>query len=184
MEISEVKRGMHVIIDGEMYKVVDFLHVKPGKGAAYMNTRIKNVRTGATIERNFNTNYKIEEARIDRTNVQYLYNDGSTYYFMDNQSYEQVEIPAEKIGDDKVYMIENNNYDMASYNGSLLGITVPEKLEMTVTSIDPASMSSSSSKPTKDAIMETGLVVKIPVFINEGEKIIVTTVDGKYYSRA
>ncbi len=184
MEISEVKRGMHVIIDGEMYKVVDFLHVKPGKGAAYMNTRIKNVRTGATIERNFNTNYKIEEARIDRTNVQYLYNDGSTYYFMDNQSYEQVEIPAEKIGEDKVYMIENNNYDMASYNGSLLGITVPEKLEMTVTSIDPASMSSSSSKPTKDAIMETGLVVKIPVFINEGEKIIVTTVDGKYYSRA
>lgn len=184
MEISEVKRGMHVIIDGEMYKVVDFLHVKPGKGAAYMNTRIKNIKTGASIERNFNTNYKIEEARIDRTNVQYLYNDGSTYYFMDNQSYEQVEIPAEKIGDDKVYMIENNNYDMASYNGSLLGITVPEKLEMTVTSIDPASMSSSSSKPTKDAIMETGLVVKIPVFINEGEKIIVTTVDGKYYSRA
>ena len=184
MEISEVKKGMHVVIDGELYQVIDFLHVKSGKGAAFMSTKIKNVRTGATLERNFNTNYKVDEARINRTNVQYLYNDGSTYYFMDNNTFDQVEIPAERIGDDKYYLIENNSVDMASYNGELLGITIPEKLEMTVVSIDPGSMSSSSSKPTKDAVTETGLVVKIPVFINEGEKIIVTTCDGKYYSRA
>ncbi len=184
MEISEVKKGMHVVIDGDLYQVIDFLHVKPGKGAAFMSTKLKNVRTGSTIERNFNTNYKVEEARINRTNVQYLYNDGSTYYFMDNNTYEQVEIPAEKIGDDKNFLIENNSVDMATFDGELLGITIPEKVEMTVCSIDPASMSSSSSKPTKDAITETGFVVKVPVFINEGEKIIVTTIDGKYYSRA
>ena len=109
MEISEVKKGMHVVIDGDLYQVIDFLHVKPGKGAAFMSTKIKNVRTGTTLERNFNTNYKVDEARINRTNVQYLYNDGSTYYFMDNNTYDQVEIPAERIGDDKYYLIENNS---------------------------------------------------------------------------
>ena len=91
MEISEVKKGMHVLIDGELYQVIDFLHVKPGKGAAFMSTKIKNVRTGSTIEKNFNTNYKVDEAHITRRNMQYLYNDGDTYYFMDNQTYELLE---------------------------------------------------------------------------------------------
>lgn len=184
MEISDVKKGMHVIIDGELYQVIDFLHVKPGKGSAFMSTKIKNVRTGTTLERNFNTNYKIEEARITRTNMQYLYNDGSTYYFMDNNTFDQLEIPAEKIGDDKFYLIENNNVDVATLDGKLLGITIPEKIEMTIVSVDSASTASTASRPTRDGTTETGLVVKIPLFINEGEKIIVTTSDGKYYSRA
>lgn len=184
MEISDVKKGMHVIIDGDLYQVIDFLHVKPGKGSAFMKTKIKNVRTGTTLERNFNTNYKIEEARITRNNVQYLYNDGSTYYFMDNTTFDQMEIPAEKIGDDKFYLIENNNVDVATLDGELLGIQIPEKIEMTIVSVDSASTASTASRPTKDATTETGLVVKIPLFINEGDKIIVTTSDGKYYSRA
>lgn len=183
MEISDVKKGMHVIIDGDLYKVIDFLHVKPGKGSAFMQTKIKNVKTGATLERNFNTNYKCEEARITRQNMQYLYNDGSMFYFMDNNTYEQMEVPAEKIGDDKNFLIENNSVDFNMLDGQILGIQLPEKLEMTVTSIDIASTSGSSSKQMKDAITETGLVVKVPLFINEGEKIIVTTDDGKYYSR-
>lgn len=183
MEISDVKKGMHVIIDGDLYKVIDFLHVKPGKGSAFMQTKIKNVKTGATLERNFNTNYKCEEARITRQNMQYLYNDGSMFYFMDNNTYEQMEVPAEKIGDDKNFLIENNSVDFNMLDGQILGIQLPEKLEMTVTSIDVASTSGSSSKQMKDATTETGLVVKVPLFINEGEKIIVTTDDGKYYSR-
>ncbi len=183
MEISDVKKGMHVIIDGDLYKVIDFLHVKPGKGSAFMQTKIKNVKTGATLERNFNTNYKCEEARITRQNMQYLYNDGSMFYFMDNNTYEQMEVPAEKIGDDKNFLIENNSVDFNMLDGQILGIQLPEKLEMTVISIDVASTSGSSSKQMKDATTETGLVVKVPLFINEGEKIIVTTDDGKYYSR-
>ncbi len=183
MEISDVKKGMHVIIDGDLYKVVDFLHVKPGKGSAFMQTKIKNVRTGATLERNFNTNYKCEEARITRQNMQYLYNDGSMFYFMDNNTYDQMEVPAEKIGDDKFFLIENNSVDFNMLDGEILGIQLPEKLEMTVQSIDVAATSGSSSKQMKDAVVETGLVVKVPLFINEGEKIIVTTDDGKYYSR-
>lgn len=183
MEISDIKKGMHVIIDGELYKVVDFLHVKPGKGSAFMQTKIKNVKTETTLERNFNTNYKCEEARITRQTMLYLYNDGSTYYFMDNQTYEQMEVPAERIGDDKNFLIENNTVDFNMLDGEILGIQLPEKLEMTVMSIDIASTSGSSSKQMKDAVVETGLVVKVPLFINEGEKIIVTTEDGKYYSR-
>ncbi len=184
MEISEVKKGMHVLIDGELYQVIDFLHVKPGKGAAFMSTKIKNVRTGSTIEKNFNTNYKVDEAHITRRNMQYLYNDGDTYYFMDNQTYEQLELPKEKIGDNKDFLIENNSVDIATFNGELLGISLPDKIEMTVVSIDPSTLSSTATKPTKEAILETGLKLRVPAFINEGEKIIVTTVDGKYYSRA
>ncbi len=184
MEISEVKKGMHVIIDGDLFQVIDFLHVKPGKGSAFMKTKIKNVKTGTTLERNFNTNYKIEEARITRSNVQYLYNDGSTYYFMDNQTFDQLEIPAERIGDDKYYLIENGNVDVSSLDGQLLGIQIPEKVEMTIVSVDSATSASTASRPTKDATTETGLVVKIPLFINEGDKIIVSTADGKYVSRA
>lgn len=183
MEISDIKKGMHVIIDGDLYRVVDFLHVKPGKGSAFMQTKIKNIKTGATIDRNFNTNYKIEQANITRQNMQYLYNDGQTYYFMDNQTYEQMEIPADRIGDNKNYLIDNLSVDVESLNGELLGIKIPEKLEMKVVSIDMSSTSGSSSNQTKDAVTETGFVVKVPMFINEGETIIVTTADGKYYSR-
>ncbi len=184
MEISEVKKGMHVLIDGELYQVIDFLHVKPGKGAAFMSTRIKKVRTGVTIDRNFNTNYKIEEAHISRRNAQYLYNDGDTYYFMDNESFEQSEIPADKVADNKNFLIENSSVDIVTFNNELLGIIIPEKIEMTVVSIDPATIASTATKPTVEAILETGHKLRVPEFIKEGEKIIVTTSDGKYYSRA
>lgn len=184
MEISEVKNGMHVLIDGELYQVISFLHVKPGKGAAFMSTRIKKVRTGVTIDRNFNTNYKIEEAHISRRNAQYLYNDGDTYYFMDNENFEQTEIPAERIADNKNFLIENNSVDIVTFNGELLGINIPEKLEMTVVSVDPSTLASTATKPTKEAVVETGLKLRVPEFIKEGEKIIVTTCDGKYFSRA
>ncbi len=184
MEISEVKKGMHVLIDGELYQVIDFLHVKPGKGAAFMSTRIKKVKTGVTIDRNFNTNYKCEEAHISRRNAQYLYNDGETYYFMDNETFEQSEIPAERIAENKDFLIENNSVDIVTFNGELLGIIIPEKLEMTVVSVDPSTLSSTATKPTKEAVVETGLKLRVPDFIKEGEKIIVTTCDGKYFSRA
>lgn len=180
MDISEIKKGMHIILDGELVQVVDFLHVKPGKGSAYMKAKTKNVRTGTTLEKNYNTNYKIEPAQITRKKVQYLYNDGNLFNFMDNQTYDQIEIPAERIGDDKDYLIDNLEVEAAYLGEELLGITLPEKLEMIVTSIDPSTATSSN----QEATLETGLVVRVPLFIQEGEKIIVTTADGKYFSRA
>lgn len=180
MEISEIKKGMHIILDGELVQVVDFLHVKPGKGSAFMKAKTKNVRTGTVLEKNYNTNYKIEQAQITRKKVQYLYNDGSLFYFMDNQTYEQLEIPAERIGDDKDYLIDNLEVEAAYLGDELLGITLPEKLEMTITSIDPSTATSSN----QEATLETGMIVRVPLFIQVGEKIIVTTADGKYFSRA
>lgn len=180
MDISEIKKGMHIILDGELVQIVDFLHVKPGKGSAYMKAKTKNVRTGTVLEKNYNTNYKIEPAQIARKKVQYLYNDGNFYVFMDNQTYEQLEIPADRIGEDKDYLIDNLEVEAAYLGDELLGVTLPEKIEMTVTSINHSSATSSN----QEAVMETGLIVRIPLFITEGEKIIVTTSDGKYFSRA
>jgi elongation factor P len=180
MDISEVKKGMHVIIDGDLYKVIDFLHVKPGKGSAIMKTKIKNVRTGTTLERNFNTNYKCEAAMINHINAQYLYNDGSTYYFADMNTFEQIEVSAAQIGDDKDYFLENLEVQVDMLDKEILGVTIPEKLTMTVTKFDPTRETSSELA----AITETGLMVRVPKFITQGEKIIVTTADGKYFSRA
>jgi len=184
IDINEIKKGTVIKVDDQFYQVVEFLHVKPGKGAAIMKTKLKNVHTGATLERNFNSNLRVEEAQIFRTIVQYLYKDGDTYYFMDNNTYETIEIPEDKIGDDKYYLIDNLEVYMATLDGQLLGITVPEKLELTVTSIDPASVSGSNTGASKEATLETGLKVRVPLFINEGEKIIVSTAKGEYYSRA
>ena len=184
MDINDVKKGTCIKLDDQVWQDVEFLHVKPGKGAAIMKTKLKNVRTGATLERNFNANLKVEEASIFRTLVQYLYKDGDTYYFMDNNTYEQIGIPEDKIGDDKYYLIDNLEVYMATIDGELLGITVPDKVELTVTSIDPSRVSGSSTNATKEATLETGLVVRVPLFINEGEKVIISTADGKYFSRA
>lgn len=184
IDINDIKKGTVIKVDDQFYQVVEFLHVKPGKGAAIMKTKLKNVHTGATLERNFNSSIRVEEATIFKTLVQYLYKDGDTYFFMDTNTYEQIEVPEEKIGDDKYYLIDNLEVYMATLDGQLLGISVPEKIELTVTSVDPTTASGSNTGATKEAILETGLKVRVPLFINEGEKIIVATAEGKYFSRA
>lgn len=184
IDVNSIKKGMTLIIDGNICQIVDFLHVKPGKGSAFMKAKYKNLRTGTTLEQNFNTNIKFEEAKIDRMTVQYLYSAGDIYYFMNTQTYDQIELSAEQIGDNKDFLIENMEVDIAQYNGELLGITLPEKIVLTITRCDPAVKGNTQTNATKDAYVETGLLVKVPMFIEEGEKIIVTTADGKYYSRA
>lgn len=184
MDISEIKKGMIVIIEGTMYQVVDFLHVKPGKGAAFMNAKLKNVKTGSNIDRNYNTNTKIEQVSIERKTVQYLYNADGLYYFMDNETYEQFELSEQQLGSNKDFLIENSDVDIQRYNGELLGIILPDKIEMTIVSCDPGVKGNTQSSATKDAKTETGLAIRVPLFINEGEKVIISTSDGKYYSRA
>lgn len=184
IDVNSIKNGMTLLIEGNIYQVVEFLHVKPGKGSAFMKTKLKNLRTGTTLERTFNTNVKFEEARIERRTVQYLYNDNDTYYFMNMETFDQLELSGTQVGDNKDYLLENMNVDITQYNGELLGITLPEKMEFTVVHTDPAVKGGTTTNANKDAEIETGKIVKVPLFINTGDKIIVTTVDGKYYSRA
>ena len=184
INVNDIKNGMTVMIEGQIYQVVEFLYVKPGKGSAFMKTKLKNLRTGGTIERTFNTNVKFEKANINKQNVQYLYNTGDTYFFMNMETYEQLELTSDQVGDNKNYLIENMNVYVILYEGELLGIDLPDKVEFTVVETEPAVRGNTTNSAMKDAKVETGLVVKVPLFINEGEKILVTTADGKYSSRA
>lgn len=184
IEVNDIKTGMTLIIEGGIYQVVDFLHVKPGKGSAFMKTKLKNLRTGGTVERTFNTNVKFEKANIEKSNVQYLYSSGDTYNFMNMETYEQLELTKEQLGDDKNYLIENMTVMVSFFQGELLGVILPDKIEMTVVATEPAVKGNTTNNATKDATVETGMNVRVPLFIEQGEKIIVSTSDGKYVSRA
>ena len=184
IEVNDIKNGSTIIVEGGLYQVVEFLHVKPGKGAAFMKTKLKNLRTGATVERTFNTNIKFEDAHIERQRVQYLYNSGETYVFMNTETYDQIELNEAQVGENKNYLLENMEVDIAMYNGELIGLNLPEKIEFTVVNCDPAVKGNTATNATKNAFTETGLLVRVPLFIEEGEKIIVSTQDGKYVSRA
>lgn len=182
--VNDIKNGMTLIIEGNIYQVLEFLHVKPGKGSAFMKTKLKNMRTGGIVEKTFNTNIKFEKANIQRSSVQYLYNTGDTYYFMNMETYEQLELPEAQVGDNKDYLIENSTVDVVFFENELLGINLPEKVEFTVVSTEPAVKGNTTNNAQKDAYVETGLLVRVPLFIEQGEKILVTTKDGKYSSRA
>ena len=184
INVNDIKNGMTIMIDGQIYQVVEFLHVKPGKGSAFMKTKLRNMRTGGIVEKTFNTNVKFERANINKQNVQYLYNTGDTYYFMNMDNYEQLELSSDQVGDNKNYLIENMNVYVILYEGELLGIDLPDKVEFTVVETEPAVRGNTTNNALKDATVETGLVVKVPMFIDQGEKILVTTADGKYSSRA
>lgn len=184
INVNDIKNGMTLMIEGNIYQVVEFLHVKPGKGSAFMKTKLKNLRTGGTVERTFNTNVKFEKANITRSNVQYLYNTGNVYNFMNMETYEQIELTEEQIGDNKKYLLENLMVDLITYEGELLGIILPDKIEFTVVQTEPAVKGNTTNNALKDAYVDTGLLVRVPLFIEQGEKILVTTADGKYSQRA
>ena len=184
IDVNDIKKGTTLQYEGNIFRVVDFMHVKPGKGAAFMKTKMQNLRTGATIESTFNTNVKFEDAKIDRVKVQFLYADTTSYNFMDVNTYDQFELSAEQVGDNKNFLKEGMEVEITKFENELLGISVPEKVVFTVTSTEPAVKGNTTNNTFKDAVIETGFTVKVPLFIEEGEEIIVTTEDGKYYSRA
>ena len=172
IEVNDIKNGMTLMIEGNIYQVVEFLHVKPGKGSAFMKTKLKNMRTGGTVERTFNTNVKFEKANINRSSVQYLYNTGDTYNFMDMETYEQLELSEAQVGDNKNYLIENMMVDVIMFEGELLGIVLPDKVEFTVTQTEPAVKGNTTNNALKDAYVETGMLVRVPLFIEKGEKML------------
>ena len=183
IDINDIKNGMTVIVEGNLYQIVDFLHVKPGKGAAFMKTKLKNLRTGGTIEKTFNTNIKIEKAKISKKTMQYLYNTSDMYYFMDMNTYEQVELSEKQIENEKKYLKENLEVELVYFESELIGLNLPEKVEYKVTYTTDAVKGNTSTNALKDATLENGLEVKVPLFICEGDVVVISTKDGKYVSR-
>ncbi len=184
ININDIKNGMTIIMDGNLCTIQEFQHVKPGKGPAFVRIKLKNLRTGSTTEDTYNTNLKIQKAHIDRCEVQYLYSSGDNYTFMNNETYEQIEVSAKILGDNVKFIKEGLTLNLDIYEGEIIGITLPEKVEYEVIETEPAVKGNTTNNANKDAKIETGYVVKVPLFINQGEKILVSTKDGKYSGRA
>jgi elongation factor P len=184
ININDIKNGMTFKLDGSIYLVLEFLHVKPGKGPAFMKIKMKNLKTGSIIEKTFNTNIKFEKAMILKRPMQYLYSTGDSYSFMNMETYEQIELTSEQIGDNKEYLKEGMDVSVTFYEGELLGIDLPDKIELEVVDTVDAVKGNTAQNALKDATLETGLVVKVPLFIKNGDIVIVNTKDGKYDSRA
>ncbi len=184
ININEIKNCMTIIIDGKLCLIEEFQHVKPGKGSAFMKMKLRNLRTGSLVEETYNTNIKIEKARVDRLPMQYLYSMGNSYVFMNNETYEQLELPEDKIADQIKYLKEGLELTISMYEGEILGIQLPEKVEYEVVETTDAVKGNTTNNAQKDAKIETGYTVKVPLFINQGEKILISTQDGKYAGRA
>ena len=184
VNVNDIKNGMTIIFEDNLYIVLEFSHVKPGKGAAFVKTKLRNLRTGSIVEKTFNSSIKLEKAMITRQNMQYLYNSGEAFNFMNMETYEQIELAKDQIGEDAKFLKEGINVDITFYEGEMLGISLPDKIEYVITHTEPAVKGNTTNNALKDAELENGLKVRVPLFIQEGETILVTTSDGKYDSRA
>lgn len=182
--VNDIKNGMTICYEGNIYQVVEFQHVKPGKGSAFVKTKLKNLRTMTTQEITFNAGIKLEKANVQKKALSYLYNSGDTYVFMDNDTYEQLELNKNLLEDYIKFLKEGLVVEIVSYEGEVIGINLPEKISYKVIETEQAVKGNTTSGAMKDAKIETGYTVKVPLFIAEGEEIIITTSDGKYSSRA
>ncbi len=181
---NDFRTGATVEIDNAIWQVVEFQHVKPGKGSAFVRSKLKNLETGAVIERTFRAGEKLPRAHLDRKEVQYLYSSGGEYTFMDVESFEQMSLSEEQLGKDKMYLLENMNIFLLYFNGRLIGVELPNSVELKVTKTDPGLRGDTASGGTKPATLETGLVVQVPLFIQEGDVLRIDTRTGLYIERA
>ena len=180
---NDLKNGMVLNIDGQLWAVVEFQHVKPGKGPAFVRTKLKNVESNKTVDKTFNAGTKVETATDDRRTMSYLYNDGSSYVFMDVQSYEQLEISPEIVGNAANFLLENQEVVVATNDGRVLFIELPASVELVVSFTEPGLAGDSATGRTKPATLETDHEIQVPLFINQGEKIKVDTRDSSYMGR-
>ena len=181
---NDLKNGMTLNIDGQLWNVVDFQHVKPGKGGAFVRTKLKNVLSGKVVDRTFNAGVRVEQASVDRREMQYLYREGDDFVFMDTETYDQPHIPATTIGDAANYLLEEQNAVVAFNEGVPLYVELPAAVELTVSQTDPGLQGDRSTGGTKPATLETGAQIQVPLFITTGEKIRVDTRTGQYLGRA
>ncbi|GFN30531.1 elongation factor P [Paenibacillus xylaniclasticus] len=184
ISVNDFKTGLTVEVEGEIFTVLEFQHVKPGKGAAFVRSKLKNLRNGNTVEKTFRAGETIGRAQIDNREVQYLYNSGSEYTFMDNETYDQFTLDKKQLEWELNFLKENMNVNIASYQGEIIGITMPTSVELKVTETEPGVKGNTATNATKAAKLETGLSVQVPMFINEGDVLLIDTRDGKYISRA
>ena len=181
---NDLKNGMTLNIDGQLWTVVDFQHVKPGKGGAFVRTKLKNVLSGKVVDRTFNAGVKVETASVDKREMQYLYREGEDFVFMDTQDYDQPRIPAATVGDAASYLLEEQMAVVAFNNGVPLYVELPAAVELTVSQTDPGLQGDRSTGGTKPATLETGATIQVPLFITTGEKVKVDTRSGAYLGRA
>ena len=180
---GDFKNGLTFEMDGKVYQVVEFQHVKPGKGAAFVRTKYKDVVTGAIRETSFNPTAKFENAVIERKDLEYIYNDGELYYFMDQETYEQVPLNAEKLSDNFKFVKENTVCRISSWKGNVFSVDPPTFVELSVTETEPGVKGDTATNVTKEATLETGAVVRVPIFINEGDTLKIDTRTGTYVER-
>lgn len=181
---NDFKTGLTIELDGEVYQIVDFQHVKPGKGSAFVRSKIKNVKTGAVVERKFNAGEKIARAHLSRREMQYLYQDGDQYVVMDNETFEQTMLTAEQIGETVKWLKENMNLGVLFYNTEVIGVDLPNTVELQVIETEPGVKGDTATGGSKNAVVETGANVQVPFFINEGDVLVIDTRTGSYVSRA
>lgn len=181
---GDFRNGVTFDIDGSVFQIIEFQHVKPGKGAAFVRTKTRNVITGAVVERTFNPSDKFPTAYVERKDMQYLYSDGDLYYFMDKETYEQLPINADKLGDSFRFVKENMDVKVLSYKGNVFGMEPPFFVELEVTKTDPGFKGDTATNATKPAVLETGAEIKVPLFIEEGDLIRIDTRTGEYMERA
>jgi elongation factor P len=181
---NDLKNGMVLNLDGQLWTVVEFQHVKPGKGGAFVRTKLKNVLSGKVVDRTFNAGVKVDTATVDKRAMQYLYRDGEDFVFMDMQSYDQIAIPATTVGDAAHYLLENQDAVVGLHEGAPLFVELPASVALTVEYTEPGLQGDRSTGGTKPATLQTGLVVQVPLFITTGEAVKVDTRDGSYLGRA
>ena len=184
ISVNDLKNGITLELDNNLFQVVEFQHVKPGKGGAFVRSKIRNVRTGAVIDKTFNAGIKVEQAIVDRQDMQYLYADGDDYVFMNTTTYDQLNVEQTALGDAADYLIEQMIAQVAMYQGEIIDVEIPASVELTVSVTEPGLQGDRSSGGTKPATLETGKEVKVPLFVNIGDKIKVDTRTGEYMARA
>ncbi|WP_366922493.1 elongation factor P [Metallumcola ferriviriculae] len=181
---NDFKTGVTIEIDGELYQVVDFQHVKPGKGAAFVRSKLKNLLTGSTVEKTFRAGEKVSKAHVERKQMQYLYNDGDFYHFMDTSTYEQLQITRDIIGDKSNYMKDNMLLDVAMHGATIIDVELPNFVELEVVETEPGIKGDTATGATKSATLATGATVQVPLFINIGDVLRIDTRTGDYMTRA
>ncbi len=180
---NDLKNGITLELDNGLFTVVEFQHVKPGKGGAFVRTKIRNLRNGAVIEKTFNAGIRVEQAILDKRDMQFLYKDGNDFVFMDTESYDQTTIPPSALGDAADYLVEQAMAIIAFYNGEIVTVEIPASAELVIAETEPGIQGDRVSGATKPATLETGKVIKVPLFINVGDKVKVDTRTGDYVTR-
>lgn len=184
ISVNEFKTGITIKVDGSIWQVLEFQHVKPGKGAAFVRSKLRNLRNGSIQEKTFRAGEKVERAHIENRRMQYLYASGDTHTFMDTETYEQTELPASQLEYELNFLKENMEVHIRTYNGETLGVELPNTVELKVVKTEPGIKGDTASGGSKSAELETGYTVQVPLFVNEGDLLIIDTSKGEYVSRA